>query len=239
MSTVWKMLMKYVTKRPVTRATVVKVEQVSETFRVIELACPKPFKTAFVPGDKVSITADEKRRCYTPIAVEGDSSHIRLGIYLHGKGPGSAWAASVMVSDIVIFTGPRPSLDFSTVKAPCVLFGDETGFGVARSLQCHLGTRHASRFFFEVNSLMDAQAAVTALDLNNTVLIERVLGNSHIAQLSAAMTLALGELEARHLVLTGCASSIQALRKALSRTEVGYSTGLVRAYWAPVKSGLD
>jgi NADPH-dependent ferric siderophore reductase len=239
MSTILKMLMKYVTKRPVTLATVMKVEQVSSQFRIIELACPTPFTTAVVPGDKVSITADGKRRCYTPIAVEGDTSHIRLGIYLHGKGPGSAWASSVKFSDVLRLTGPRPSLDLSTVNAPCVLFGDETAFAVARSLQRHLGTKHASRFFIEVNSLTDAQAAVTALRLKNTVLIEKALDNSHIAQLSAAMTLALGELEARHLVLTGCAHSIQALRKTLSSTEVGYSTGLVKAYWTPSKSGLD
>ena len=239
MSTVLTILKKYVTKRPVTQATVVKVEQVSQQFRVIELVSDTPFKTAVLPGDKISITADGKRRCYTPIAVEGDTSHIRLGIYLHGKGPGSAWASSVKVSDVLTLTGPRPSLDLSTVNAPCVLFGDETAFAVARSLQRHLGTRHASRFIFEVGSLKDAQAAVTALELKNTVLIEKVLGNSHIAQLSAAMTLALGELEARRLVLTGCAHSIQALRKTLSGTEVGYSRGLVKAYWAPSKIGLD
>jgi len=239
MSTFLKMLTKYVTKRSVTQATVVKVEQVSQQFRVIELACRPPLKTAIVAGDKISITTDGKRRCYTPIAVEGDTSHIRLGIYLHGKGPGSAWASSVKVSDVLRFTGPRPSLDLSTVNAPCVLFGDETAFAVARSLQRHLGTKHASRFFFEVNSLTEAQAAVTALELRNTVLIKKCFGNSHIAQLSAAMTLALGELEARRLVLTGCAHSIQALRKTLSGTEVGYSRGLVKAYWAPSKIGLD
>ena len=190
-------------------------------------------------GRQISITADGKRRCYTPLAVEGDTSRIRLGIHLHGKGPGSAWASSVKVSDVLTLTGPRPSLDLSTVNAPCVLFGDETTFAVARSLQRHLGTGHAFRFIFEVDSLKDAQAAVTVLEVKNTVLIEKVLGNSHITQLSAAMTLALGELEARHLVLTGCAHSIQALRQTLSSTEVEYSKGLVKAYWAPFKSGLD
>jgi NADPH-dependent ferric siderophore reductase len=196
MSTLLEMLTNYLTKRPVTQATVVKVEQVSQHFRFIELACPTPFKTTVVPGDKISITTDGKRRCYTPIAVKVET-HIRLGIYLHGKGPGSAWASSVKVSDVVRLKGPRPSLNLSTVNAPCVLFGDETAFAVARCLQRHLGTKHASRFFFEVNSLTDAQAAVTALELKNTVLIEKVLGQTHIAQLSAAITLALGELEAR------------------------------------------
>ena len=238
MSTVLTMLKKYVTKRPVTQATVVKVDQVSQQFRVIELVCHTPFETAVLPGDKISITTNGKRRCYTPIAVEVDT-HIRLGIYLHSKGPGSAWASTVKVSDVLTLTGPRPSLDLRTVHAPCILFGDETAFAVARSLQRHLGTKHASRFFFEVNSLTDAQAAVTALELKNTVLIEKVLGQTHIAQLSAAMTLAFGELEARHLVLTGCAHSIQALRKTLSSTEVEYSKGLVKAYWAPSKKGLD
>jgi NADPH-dependent ferric siderophore reductase len=239
MSTVLTMLQKYVTKRPVTQATVVKVEQVSQQFRVIELVCDTPFKTAVLPGDKISITADGKRRCYTTIAVEEDTSTIRLGIFLHGKGPGSAWASSVKVSDVLTLTRPRPSLDLSTVNAPCVLFGDETAFAAARSLQRHLGIKHASRFVFEVDSFKDAQAVVTALELRNTVLIEKCFGNSHIAQLSAATTLALGELEARHLVLTGCAYSIQALRKILSSTEVGYSRGLVKAYWAPSKIGLD
>ncbi|WP_263377542.1 SIP domain-containing protein [Granulicella paludicola] len=99
MSTVLTILKKYVTKRPVTQATVVKVEQVSQHFRVIELVCDTPFKTAVLPGDKISITADGKQRCYTPLAVEGDTSRISLGIHLHGKGPGSAWAFSVKVSD--------------------------------------------------------------------------------------------------------------------------------------------
>jgi NADPH-dependent ferric siderophore reductase len=239
MSTVLTMLKKYVTKRPVTQATVVKVVQVSQQFRVIELVCDIPFKTAVLPGDKISITTDGKRRCYTPIAVEEDTSSIRLGIYLYGKGPGSAWASSVKESDVLQLTGPRPSLDLSTVNAPCVLFGDETAFAVARSLQRHLGIKHASRFIFEVDSLTEAQAAVNALELRNTVLIEKCFGNVHIAQLSAAMTLALGELEAQRLVLTGCAHSIQALRKTLSGTEVEYSRGLVKAYWAPSKIGLD
>ena len=62
MSTVLTILKKYVTKRPVTQATVVKVEQVSQQFRVIELVCDTPFKTTVLPGDKISITTNGKRR---------------------------------------------------------------------------------------------------------------------------------------------------------------------------------
>jgi ferric-chelate reductase (NADPH) len=219
-------------------ARVAAVARITPSFRLIDLESEVFRSAAWSPGDKIGLIAGGKR-VYTPISIIPSSGQLRLLVFLHGKGPGSDWAASAEVSDKCHFMGPRSSLSLSSVTKPTVLFGDETSFAVASTLQTHLGTEIQSRFVFEVSSLQESRMVLDILGIRETSLVERRSNEAHLPEATHWVAQSMTDLATNELVLTGNGRSIQSIRKGLGALGIDSTQSKVKAYWAPGKTGLD
>jgi ferric-chelate reductase (NADPH) len=238
MSVVKNAIMGLVGGRMGSVAHVAAVTPISRCFRFIELESKVFRETVWSPGEKIGIIAGGKR-VYTPISIDPSTRQLRLLVFLHGGGPGSDWASSVEVSDECHFMGPRSSLPLSSITEPTVLFGDETSFAVASTLQTHLGTETQSRFVFEVSSIQESRTVLDALGIRETSLIEKRSDGLHLQEAGRCVLKAMTELATKELVLTGSGPSIQGIRTELSTHGVDLARSKVKAYWAPGKTGLD
>ena len=68
---------------------------------------------------------------------------------------------------------------------------------------------------------------------------DRQADEGHIPIIIEAIQHALGSINTSHLVLTGNARSIQAIRAGLRSGYSGVIDYHVKAYWAPGKTGLE
>jgi NADPH-dependent ferric siderophore reductase len=90
---------------------------------------------------------------------------------------------------------------------------------------------------FETADVAESRRALEAVGLGEARLIARSVGDAHLAAVEAEMLrLAAGGAQ---FVLTGKASSIQRISRALKAAGVASSQIKAKAYWAPGKAGLD
>ena len=179
------------------------------------------------PGDKIQVFFPEVgTRTYSPFACAG--GRFELAVFLHDRGPSSAWARALAPGRQLRFVGPSSSTPFADISGPVALFGDETSVGVARSLH---DARHGdARVVLEVGSRAAVEPVLGGLGLA-AELVERT--GDHLATIARDLAAA-----GRTLVLTGNAKSIQDLRgrlKALGSAR----PQRVKSYWAEGKVGLD
>ncbi|MDT7612504.1 MAG: hypothetical protein QOG96_7007, partial [Pseudonocardiales bacterium] len=93
------------------------------TMRVTQVVNRGPFReisltsvTSWTPGDKIQIRVAGDgltMRTYTPVRWENTTGDTTILSYLHGAGPGSAWAQNVAADDSVQVVGPRRSIDLT------------------------------------------------------------------------------------------------------------------------------
>ena len=76
-----------------------------------------------------------------------------------------------------------------------------------------------------------------AIGLREAALIERSDDDAHLAEAEAELSRLAAS--GAHFVLTGKASSIQRIGRALKAAGVVSSRMKITAYWAPGKAGLD
>jgi len=187
----------------------------------IELRAPG---ARFAAGDKIQVFfPDVGTRTYSPFDADA-AGRFALAVFLHDRGPSAAWARGLAAGDRVKFVGPQGSLALGAIAGPIALFGDETSFGVARSL---LALRPDAQLRFEAGAGCEPILAKLGLPIDS--LVER--GN--VARVAKELAPLGGTL-----VLTGNARSIQALRghlKQLGSTQ----PQRVKSYWAEGKTGLD
>jgi NADPH-dependent ferric siderophore reductase len=132
--------------------------------------------------------------------------------------------------------GPRRSLDLSDIGTLVVLFGDETSFGLGAALRGNAQSTD-STYVFEVSDFAESRRVLEAIDLKDAILIERTADETHLAGAKAALV----RLAAKgaQIVLTGKASSIQQMSRALKAAGVGSARVKAKAYWTLGKTGLD
>jgi ferric-chelate reductase (NADPH) len=222
------------------QAKVEAIDEVSSKFRLITLSSEK-FKAATMqPAAKVRLNAGNwEMRAYTPLSIDAVAGRVQILAYLHGDGRGSVWARSAMPGDFTHIMGLQESLALMELSQSAVLFGDETSFAAAKTLQSHLGPDIATRFVFEVSSEVEAQAVIDRLDLRDAHLCIRDAHDAHIPLADKAIRRALADIATSHLVLTGNGRSIQAMRASLRNSYAGSIDYHVKAYWAPGKTGLE
>ncbi|MGX1321478.1 ferric-chelate reductase (NADPH) [Bradyrhizobium sp. USDA 377] len=233
-SRVTRMLLRWL-MRP---ARVVAVETLSPHFRLIELEGEALENVTWTAGQKiqVAIGAGLSARTYTPMSWDAARGRTRLLVFAHGDGPGSRWASSLCEGDTCQFFGPRRSLDLAGLEAPVVLFGDETSFGLAAALRDNLQAGGALHMF-EVTDVVESQQVLDAISLGQARSIARCASDAHLAAVEAEI-LRLAANGAR-FVLTGKASSIQRISRALKAAGVASARIKAKGYWAPGKTGLD
>jgi NADPH-dependent ferric siderophore reductase len=217
-------------------ARVAAVETLSAHFRLVDLEGEALRNIAWTVGQKIQVSMGSglSARTYTPMSWDADSGRTRMLTFAHGEGPGSRWASSLRAGDACQFFGPRRSLDLSGVES-LVLFGDETSFGLAAALRDSpqgAGAIHV----FEASDVAESRQVLEAIGLQAT-LIARTADDDHLAAAEAEM-LRLAASGA-HFVLTGKASSIQRVSRALKAAGVVSARVKSKAYWAQGKTGLD
>lgn len=219
-------------------ARVAAVETLSPRFRLIELEGDALKDVAWTAGQKIQVAmgAGLSARTYTPMSWDASRGRTRLLAFAHGDGPGSRWTTGLRQGDICQFFGPRRSLDLAGLEAPVILFGDETSFGLAAALRDTLQAGGALHMF-EANDAPESRQVLDSVSLREARLVTRSAGESHLATVETEF-LRLAANGAR-FVLTGKASSIQRISRALKAAGVAPSRIKAKAYWAPGKTGLD
>jgi len=219
-------------------ARVTAIERLSPRFRLIELEGEALKNVAWTAGQKIQVAmgAGLSARTYTPMSWNASRGKTQLLAFAHGDGPGSRWANGLRADDSCRFFGPRRSLDLAGFEAPIVLFGDETSFGLAAALRDNLQAGGALHMF-EATDIVESRRVLDATNLGEARLIARSTGEDHLTTIEAELLrlAANGAL----FVLTGKASSIQRVSRALKAAGVASARIKAKAYWSPGKTGLD
>jgi NADPH-dependent ferric siderophore reductase len=225
------------------QATIAEATDVGGGFHVIALESPQFRAASWAPGHKlqIAVSGSLTYRTYTPVEWDGERGRTWIIAYAHGAAPGSDWARHARPGDSCEVFGPRASLDLGATAPPSLLFGDETTFGLAASLQ-HQPTAGPVHCLFEVNSADTVRAALDleSFGIGNATLFDRLPADAHLDAIAArALAAAADAGPATRFILTGKATSIQRLRAALKQHGVPASRMLSKPYWSPGKKGLD
>ncbi|MCE9672672.1 siderophore-interacting protein [Myxococcus stipitatus] len=222
-------------------ARVAQVREVSEHFRLVEMAGEALRDIEWCAGDKVQVYLPDVglMRTYTPLSWDATLGSTRFLVYMHGDSPGARWGRNVKVGDRCQFFGPRGSLSLESLVGPVVLFGDETSFAVAHTLRNLRPGARSAEYVFEVSSRAESTGVLAELGLADAVLVERRDGDAHLPEVEARLREALGRQSHAHLVMTGRAQAIQALRERLRSERAPVAGQKVKAYWSLGKAGLD
>ncbi|WP_158820230.1 siderophore-interacting protein [Granulicella sp. S156] len=217
---------------------VTESEVIGSRFRLIRMQGEKFKGVRWTPGQAVQIyLGNLTKRAYTPMDLDPEAGSARFLFYLHGGGPGSAWAATLKTGDICQVMRPKDSLDFTAFKEPVLFFGDETSLAAAQAF--HRCTKNALRFLLEVTSPPEVEIATAKLGLENIALFEKTHDGSHLEKIVTRLVEDASTLGSPQWVFTGQARSIQSIRKRLRAAGIEPSNSKVRAYWSPGKTGMD
>ena len=220
--------------------TVTESEVIGSHFRLIRMQGEAFKGVRWTPGQAVQIyLGNLTKRAYTPMDLDPEAGSARFLFYLHGGGPGSAWAATLETGDICQVMRPKDSLDFMAFKEPVLFFGDETSLAAGQALHRCVKNVLRTRFLLEVTSPQDVEIVAAKLGLENIALFERQHDGSHLEKIVTRLVEDASVLGSPQWVFTGQARSIQSIRKRLREAGVEPSKSKVKAYWSPGKTGMD
>lgn len=186
------------------------------------------------PGAQIEPrVSDTHMRHYNPSAYDAATGTMEMLIYLHGMGPGSAWAEKIQVGDKLNIMGPAMKIQGDSSLAKQVFLGDETTIGTFLFLQNSLAKGQTFRGIIETEPNL--------LHLNNAVGLNIP---------TAARTAQRGEVLLQWLkdnyeankgalfYLLGHNASNLPLREWLKDKGVPNSRIAMRRYWADGMEGL-
>jgi NADPH-dependent ferric siderophore reductase len=229
-----------VTKLLCKRATVSSVRDIASGFRLVALAGEALQGVDWTPGQKVQLMLGGwVQRTYTPLSWDAERGVFELLAYVHGDGPGAAWARALVPGALCLVFGPRSSLDLQRLARPALLFGDETSFGLALALRFTHATGAGVHLVLEVSSKQVSSAVLDALDLSGALLIERTANDAHLNEVRELATRLVADHSIGAGVLSGRAPSIAHVGKHLRQLGLPRAQLQTKAYWAPGKTGLD
>jgi ferric-chelate reductase (NADPH) len=238
MSALKRTILSVVGPHVLSEGRVADVNEVSEHFRFIDIESAI-FKTAVLrPGEKVQInTGDWNLRTYTPISINSESARLGILAFIHGKGPGSLWAAMAQVGDSCFFLGPRPSLKLPESEEPLVFYGDETAIAAATSLKRRFEIGKIAKFIFEVSNPEEVRSIVDDLGLTNVEITQK--SSSGIVSEIAFEAVTANVKNSCQIILAGRAQSIQQVRRRLDSLSFPKAKITTKVYWSEGKAGLD
>ncbi|HTV21495.1 MAG TPA: siderophore-interacting protein [Polyangiaceae bacterium] len=229
-----------VTKWFTREAHVREVRTVADGFRLVTLGGQALEGVAWVPGQKVQLMLGGwVQRTYTPLSWDAARGTMQLLAYVHGEFPGSDWARALAVGQRCAVFGPRGSIDLTALARPGLVFGDETSIGLAHALRATATGAAGVEVVLEVTSLDAARAALQAVDVQGAHCIERRADDAHLTDVEAVVRRLREGHAVEGWVLTGKATSIQAMTKLLRQLGAPRARIQSKAYWAPGKTGLD
>ena len=220
--------------------TITGVEDVTDGFRLLNMQGVGFEGVKWMPGQTVQILVGNfTKRAYTPVHLDPDAGSASFLIYLHGKGPGSEWAASASIRNVCQVTRPKSSIDFRSFTEPAVFFGDETSLAAAQALHEFRRQIFPSRFVFEVNAPAEAELTLRRLGLTQASLVQKRADGAHFAEVISQMTVQAANIQSPQWIFTGQARSIQGIQKGLKQAGLSLLGSKVKAYWSQGRRGLD
>jgi NADPH-dependent ferric siderophore reductase len=96
-------------------------------------------------------------RTYTPRFWRPDVLELDVDFFVHGDGPGSAWAAAAHPGDEVVVTMPGGPYRLAPDVRDIVLGGDESALPALGTILGALGEQTRARVFIEVEDAADEQ----------------------------------------------------------------------------------
>ena len=115
--------------------TVTDVETVGSRFQLVSMQGEGLHGVTWTPGQTIQFYIGSfTKRAYTPMDLSPKAGSARFLLYLHGQGPGSAWADSLKRGDVCKVMRPKSSIDFTKTGSSALFFGDETSFAAAQAL---------------------------------------------------------------------------------------------------------
>ncbi|MFD4196860.1 siderophore-interacting protein [Amycolatopsis thermoflava] len=228
------------------QAEVRHIEEVGARFRLVSFTAAGFRDAPWTPGDVVQIIVSGAAllgtweiRSYTPLAFDPSTGTADILWYLHGRGPGSGWGGSADVGTPCRILGPRRALSLRKPRRPLVFFGDETSFSTAVALRETSAGHREVRFVFEVDSVEEARTVVERFGIGDSAeLVPREEDDRHLDEVEHEVLNAYRSTAAANGVLTGKASTIQRLYRALRASGVPGRQVTNVPYWAPGKKGL-
>jgi ferric-chelate reductase (NADPH) len=220
-------------------ATVASHEVVADRFHLLTLQGDELRGVRWTPGDKVQVVLSPwVHRTYTPMSWDAQLGVTRLLAYAHGESPGAIWARSAEEGDQVKLFGPRGSLELPARSRPALVVGDETSFALAHALSGTDGGLAEVDLVFEVDDVDASEMALERIGVGTARLVARRPGDSHLGQLES-FAIEAARAGAAHHLLTGKATSIQRVKRALRAAVGRAASSKSKAYWAPGRTGLD
>jgi NADPH-dependent ferric siderophore reductase len=220
--------------------TITGVEAVGESFRLLTMQGVGFQSVKWIPGQTIQIfLGNLTKRAYTPMSLDSDAGSACFLFYLHGKGPGSGWAASAKAGDICQVMRPKDSIDFTNFTEPALFFGDETSLASAQALHLCRRQTGVARYVFEVNSPAQTEAVLRRFGMSQASLVQKREDGSHLADVVLLMAEQTTRMRSPQWVFTGKAGSIQSVQKSLKQAGISLFGSKVKAYWSPGKTGLD
>lgn len=186
------------------------------------------------PGAQIEPrVSDTHMRHYNPSAFDSATGTMEMLIYLHGKGPGSAWADKVIVGDKINLMGPAMKVKLDNTQRNFVFLGDETTIGTFLFMQNSLASGQ------QFNGLIETEPNL--LHLNQTVNLNLPTA-ARTAQRGEVLSKWLAEnfdanKDAQFYLLGHNASNLQ-LRDYLKDKGIPNSKIVMRRYWADGMEGL-
>lgn len=226
----------FVERRASRHARVLRCEQLAPRLRRIRFEVPSLKGSTFQGGDEIEFRVSSRSlRHYTIEALDADRGTCDVLFYLHGDGPGTAWARGLSEGDDVRLIGPGKGMHRNQVSAQHVLLGDESALGLFSALSrrgqgngkvigavevAHGSNDYPSRAGLSVTPLANGD------DERGQALLDWIDG---LAPFGSDTT----------FYLAGCSASVAALRRRLVRDHgVDKRSVRVRAYWTPGRRGL-
>jgi NADPH-dependent ferric siderophore reductase len=255
MSTLSNLLSSAVEKLLFHPVTITHAETLGGRFRRVRLQGEVFKGVKWVPGQAVQFyLGDLTKRAYTPMEMEPDAGSAEFLFYMHGGGPGSAWAGSLKTGKGCKVMRPKDSLDFTNFEGRAIFFGDETSMAAAYALQSCRRADARPRYVLEVTSAAEAKSVVDSLGLRDVTLHQRTGEGEHLEGVVRKLAQSAGTAfegsddsdkadksggRVSQWIFTGQARSIQRVQKGLRELGVEVRRSKVRAYWSPGKTGMD
>lgn len=216
------------------QSSVAVVEPLSAKFCRVRFAGESLKGRRWEPGHEIEFRVDARAlRHYTPASYDPAAGRIEVIFFLHGQGPGSAWASGLRVGQAALVMGPGNG-GMSLLPGDWHLFlGDETTVGALHAMTTALAASVPVLGAVEV--LGGEERMVAPLVPRLALLARRPTNGAALDEWLAEQQLPPGRGAA---YLLGHGQSIQRQRDALLARGLERKQIRCRAYWADGKRGL-
>ncbi|MEL6843969.1 MAG: siderophore-interacting protein, partial [Bacteroidota bacterium] len=196
--------------------------------------------TKFEAGKVIEFRiSDTDFRHYTPALYDQAKGICEVFFYLHGYGPGSAWADRLEAGDQMKLMGPGGRMSYQEANNYHVCFGDESSLGLCLNLQNKAkGQGDSFQCLLELEEKHHTWPELISLQARSLGKSEAFPAQEAIEFLEAWPQQKWQQWQEASFYLSGRAKSIQRIRKTLLAKGVHTKQIITFPYWAEGKKGL-